>query len=217
MIVTIDGPAGAGKSSVARELAKRLGYQFLDTGAMYRAIAYACLKADVNFDNDDAMGEVARNSRIELNDSKTILNGVDISDEIRTPLVTKHVSFVADCKPIRAQLVDLQQKVVGDRDFVTEGRDQGTVAFPQAQCKIFLTASDEERARRRYLQLLSKGVDADYQVILEDQVERDRRDSSREVGRLYAAKDAVHVVTDNMSFEEVIQRLLEIVEASRRS
>lgn len=217
MIVTIDGPAGAGKSSVARELAKRLGYQFLDTGAMYRAIAYACLKADVNFDNDDAMGEVARNSRIELNDSKTILNGVDISDEIRTPLVTKHVSFVADCKPIRSQLVDLQQKVVGDRDFVTEGRDQGTVAFPQAQCKIYLTASDEERARRRYLQLLSKGVEADYQVILEDQVERDRRDSSREVGRLYAAPDAVHVVTDNMSFEEVIQRLLEIVEASRRS
>lgn len=211
MIVTIDGPAGAGKSSVSHRLANALGFFFLDTGAMYRCVTLACLRSDTDLDNPQATLDVARTCEIELGNGFVKLNGADVTLEIRTPKVAKSIRSIAENHRIRELMVDQQRRICADRDCVTEGRDQGTVAFPQAQCKIFLTASPEERARRRYLQLLDNNIDADYEEILRLQNERDENDSKRQSGPLKAASDAVVVSTDGMNEQQVLEKLLGIV------
>jgi CMP/dCMP kinase len=213
MVVTIDGPAGAGKSTIARRLAERLGFAFLDTGAMYRAVALAALRRGWG-DNDAArIAEFVQSLSIDFDGTRTLLNGEDVSQAIRTSEVSAAVYLAADNIPVRRRLVELQRLIGGNRDLVTEGRDQGTVAFPHAECKIFLTASPAERARRRSEELQSRGEQVTYEEVLAQQNDRDVRDSTRPVGALVKADDAVEVCTDGLTLEQVVERLEEVVEA----
>lgn len=211
MIVTIDGPAGAGKSSVAKRLSQELGYCFLDTGAMYRCVTLACLRRKIPLDDTHAIAALAMELQIELRNDSVWLDGEDVSVSIRTPEVTRSIKSIADNLQVRAAMVQAQRRWVQGKDVVTEGRDQGTVAFPDAPCKIFLTASAEERARRRLQQLLDAGIDADYDEILRLQQERDENDMKRPTGGLRPASNAITVNTDGMQENEVLDKLLHIV------
>ena len=211
MIVTIDGPAGAGKSSVARFLAERLGFQFLDTGAMYRSVAWLALAEQVAWDDSARIVELVCELDLQLKGNQVLLNGQDITREIREPEVGQVIHHVADNQQVRKQLVQLQRKLVADQNVVTEGRDQGSVAFPDADCKIYLTASPAERAHRRVAQLKERGVTISWEEVLVQQNERDQRDRQRPVGGLAKAVDAVEVSTDNLSVEQVVDELEALV------
>ena len=211
MIVTIDGPAGAGKSSVARFLAERLGFQFLDTGAMYRSVAWLALAEQVAWDDSARIVELVCELDLQLKGNQVLLNGQDITREIREPEVGQVIHHVADNQQVREQLVQLQRKLVADQNVVTEGRDQGSVAFPDADCKIYLTASPAERAHRRVAQLKERGVTISWEEVLVQQNERDQRDRQRPVGGLAKAVDAVEVSTDNLSVEQVVDELEALV------
>lgn len=216
MIITIDGPAGAGKSSVAKALARRLGFRFLDTGAMYRAVALAALRRGMPKNDPTALADLARRIHIELKDDQVFLDGENVTEAIRAMDVTSVVHYVADNPEVRAELVRLQRRLAEGKNVVTEGRDQGTAAFPNAECKIFLTASPEERARRRLRQLAARGAKVQFEELLDQQNERDRRDASRPVGRLIKAADAVELVTDGLTQQQVIDRLEELVRQCQR-
>lgn len=216
MIITLDGPAGAGKSSTAKALAGRLGFRFLDTGAMYRAVALAAIRSQAAWDDSAALAELVRKICIELRDDRVFLDGQDVTDAIRQSNVTSVVHYVADNPEVRAELVRLQRRAAEGKNIVCEGRDQGTVAFPDAECKIFLTATPEERARRRLRELQARGEPVRLEELLAQQNDRDRRDASRPVGRLSKAPDAVEVVSDGMTQEQVIQQLAEIVQEHQR-
>jgi len=211
MIVAIDGPAGAGKSSIARHLAERLGFQFLDTGAMYRAVALAALRNGLGDGDTEAIAQLANELTIDMRHERTFLNGEDVSTAIRASEVSAAVYLAADNVAVRQRLVELQRQIAAKRSTVTEGRDQGTVAFPAAECKIFLTASPEERARRRHTELAARGEPITLDQVLAQQADRDRRDAARPVGALIKAPDAVEVWTDGLTPEEVIDRLVVIV------
>lgn len=214
MIVAIDGPAGAGKSSAARALAQRLGFRFLDTGAMYRAVALAALRRKVDFDDAESLPRLARQISISLEGDRVLLDGDDVTHEIRTLAVTSVTQYPANNARVREHLVELQRQFAAGHDVVTEGRDQGTVVFPHAQCKIFLTASPLERARRRHLDLQGHGETITVEEVLADQNERDRRDASRDVGPLKPAADAIEFNTDGLSPAEVVDRLEGLVRAN---
>jgi cytidylate kinase len=211
MIVTIDGPAGAGKSTTARELARRLGFRFLDTGAMYRAVAWAAVDRGLDWDEPERLVELARRIDIQLKDDKVFLDGSDVSGAIRTAEITAVTHYAANNPGVREHLVALQRGMAGDDDIVTEGRDQGTVVFPQAECKIFLTASPAERARRRAADLRARGEQMPLETVLEQQNQRDKRDTNRPVGPLAAAVDSIEVSTDGLSRSEVVDRLEQLV------
>lgn len=210
MIITIDGPAGAGKSSVARKLAARLDFDFLDTGAMYRAVTLAALQRSVDLENEGDVVAVAMSVKLSMAGDFVSVDGSDVSEQIRTPEVTRSIRYVADIPRVRERLNEIQQEIAATANIVTEGRDQGTDVFPDAKCKIFLTASSRERARRRQHQLLSKGVEMSVDQILEEQDRRDREDETRGMGALRKADDAVEVVTDGMQESDVVDRLEEI-------
>lgn len=212
MIVTIDGPAGAGKSSAARELARRLGFRFLDTGSMYRAVTWAALQAGVPLDDDDALEAVARQIDIVLKEDRVFVDGQDVTTAIRTFEITSSTRFAADHPGVRAHLVQLQRRTAKGDDFVAEGRDQGTDVFPDAECKFYLTASDELRAQRRFQDLLQRGEQVTFEEVFAKQQDRDLRDATRHVGSLRKADDAIEVVTDGLSAEEVVDRLLQFVQ-----
>ncbi len=207
MIITIDGPAGAGKSSAARTLATRLGFRFLDTGAMYRAVALAALDRNLGWDDPEALAQLAAELSIEVSEEQVLLDGCDVTDQIRTFEITSLTHYAADNPGVRHVLVELQRRAVAGLDVVTEGRDQGTVVFPQAECKVFLTASDEQRAQRRFEDLVARGEKVTFEEVLAKQQRRDMRDRSREVGPLVQAADATEVVTDGMSPKEVVDAL----------
>ena len=211
MIITIDGPAGAGKSSVARALARRLGFAFLDTGAMYRAVALAGKRKGLDWDQPGDLADLARRIDLRLEDDRIYLDGEDVSDEIRTSDVTAVTRYAADNQQVRRRLVDLQRAAAAEKDIVTEGRDQGTLAFPNADCKIFLTASPRERARRRLRDLKAKGEPVDIEQVLVAQARRDEEDAARELGALAPAPDAVQCPTDGLSLDQVVDKLEEIV------
>lgn len=215
MIVAIDGPAGAGKSSAARALARRLGFRFLDTGAMYRAVALAALRRGHDWTKPEALAELARGLSIAVDERRVLVDGEDVTDAIRTSEVTAATHYAANNPAVREHLVALQRQAAGRDDVVTEGRDQGTVAFPNAECKIFLTATPAERARRRLLDLEKRGETASFDDVLAQQNLRDERDANREVGPLKAAPDAIQVFTDGLSPEEVVDRLEELVRGVR--
>lgn len=215
VIVTIDGPAGAGKSSVAKRLAKEIGFDFLDTGAMYRCVTLACQQRNVPLTRYDEVGKVARDVQIELRGNRVFLDGEDVSHEIRRPSITQSIRPVADNTSVREAMVAIQRIWTEGRNVVTEGRDQGTIAFPNAECKIFLTATPEERARRRVGQLIELGMDADYTEILDLQNQRDSHDTQRASGGLKAASDSITVWTDGMSEDQVLESLIEIVQSKQ--
>ena len=181
-VVTIDGPAGAGKSTVAALLAEKLGWRLLDTGAMYRCVALAAVRAVVPTDDEQALGELASTLRVELAPGLILLEGQDVTRAIRDPQISGLASVVAACPSVRTTLVQWQRQFAQHHGVVTEGRDQGTVVFPDALLKVFLTASPEQRARRRYEELTQRGEPADLAEVLAQQIERDRRDASRSTG-----------------------------------
>lgn len=211
MIIAIDGPAGAGKSSVSRALAQRLGFFFLDTGAMYRAVAHEGDRREIDWRDDQAAIDMAQAMQIEFAGDRVLIDGRDVTSDIRTTHVASLVHFPADNPEVRAILVDRQRELARGRDTVTEGRDQGTIAFPDAECKIFLTASPEERARRRFAELSARGEQLTLADVLRMQNARDLRDATREVGRLERAADAMEFFTDNLTTEEVVDRLEALV------
>ena len=211
MIVTIDGPAGAGKSSVAREVARRLGFEFLDTGAMYRAVTLGAIRNQIEWSDTTALTRFAAAVELRWERNRIFLDGEDVSDSIRTPQVTSAIVHVADIPEVRRQLSLQQRRIAEGRDVVTEGRDQGSEVFPDAGCKIFLTASPEERARRRQQQLAAAGRAMSYEDVLRTQEQRDLEDARRPVGTLRPADDAVVINSDGMTSEQVIERALEIV------
>ena len=216
MIIAIDGPAGAGKSSVSRLLAQRLGFRFLDTGAMYRSVANEGLRRGIDFHDEAVLFKLAKEIKIEITENKVFVDGRDVTSEIRTPQVASLVHYPADQPEVRALLVDLQRKFADHFDTVTEGRDQGTVAFPHAEVKIFLTATPEERAHRRHLEMKARGERLTFEEVLRMQNLRDLRDASREVGRLEKALDAVEVFTDGLSTDQVVDQLESIVHRRQR-
>jgi cytidylate kinase len=216
MIVTIDGPAGAGKSSVARALARRLGFRFLDTGAMYRAVALAALERGVDLQDPAALADLLPHVQLELRGTQVLLGGDDVTEAIRRPEVTQAVRYVADNLAVRRHLSVLQRQAAADGSIVTEGRDQGTAVFPDAQCKFYLTASPHERARRRYRELSAQGFDTSENEVLEQQTLRDRLDRDRPVGRLERAEDAIELCTDGLTVDEVIDRLEALVRQRQR-
>ncbi len=211
MIVAIDGPAGAGKSTVTRKLAKRLGFMFLDTGAMYRAVTLVALENEIPLDDNEQLAEIAKTIELTFDEDTVFINGQDKSAEIRTPEVTRKIKSVADAVEVREHLVALQRRIAATGDFVSEGRDQGTVAFPEAECKIFLTASTRFRAIRRALQLKESGKNVTVEEVISDMNIRDYNDENRRVGRLMKADDAVEVNTDNKTINDVVDELEQIV------
>ncbi len=216
MIITIDGPAGAGKSSVARALARELGFQFLDTGAMYRAVALAGLQRNVDWSQPAELAQLADQLRIEIEGDRTLLDGRDVTEEVRRSEVTDHTRYAADNALVRNRLVRLQRKLAAGGRVVTEGRDQGTLVFPNADLKIFLSASAEERAQRRLRDLQRQGERTTLEDLLAIQARRDRDDAARPFGALRRAPDAVEVCTDGMPFDAVVDYLVHLVK-SRRS
>lgn len=211
MIITIDGPAGAGKSTVAKSLAEKLGFQFLDTGAMYRAVTWAALSRGVDVFDYKAVAKLTSKMNIEFDGTHVSVNGEDITAEIRSANVTRMVSEIADNPEVREHLVMLQREIASTGDFVCEGRDQGTVVFPDADCKIFLTATSMERAKRRYDQLVADGDNVDFDSILRDQESRDQRDLDRPVGRLLKAEDAFELNSEGMSMDQVIEKIEQFI------
>lgn len=198
MLIAIDGPAGAGKSTVARAVADALGFTYLDTGAMYRCIALADLRGAAD-PTACAIGF----------DGGVTLDGEDVTAQIRTPQVSARASEVAARPEVRAKLVELQRELIANGDYVAEGRDIGTVVAPDAELKVFLTASPEERARRRAAE-----IGADAQTVLAEQTMRDERDSTREHSPLHAAADAIEVDTTGLHIEEVVDRIVALARPS---
>lgn len=212
MIVTIDGPAGAGKSSIARQVADRLGFEFLDTGAMYRAVTLGAIRAQVDLESAAELVDYAGKLALKWDGDRIFLNESDVTEEIRTPTVTGAIRFLADVPEIRRQLSVQQRRIAKGRDIVTEGRDQGTEVFPDAECKIYLTASPEERAKRRQQQLADAGRHMPLEDVFKAQEKRDEEDRNRPLGSLRPADDAILLETDGMTPEEVLERTLQIVE-----
>ncbi len=204
MIVTIDGPAGAGKSSTARALAERLGFAFLDTGAMYRAVTLAGLRRGADLHDEAVLTELLTGLALEMPPGRMLLDGEDVTGLIRSSEVTAASRAVADSPVVRRRLVELQRAAAVGRDLVTEGRDQGTIVFPDAACKFFLVAEPIERARRRQRDLAARGETVALDDLLRAQQERDARDAARDLAPMRAAADAIRLDTTHLTLAQVV-------------
>ena len=219
--VAIDGPSGAGKSTIAKAVAKQLGFVYIDTGAMYRACALSCLNhgIDIKADPEKAI-EVVNNISIDIDyidgAQRIFLNGTDVSDKIRTPEVSMGASDVSAIGEVREKLVFLQRELAGTKNVIMDGRDIGTHVLPDATAKIFLTASPNVRANRRYKELLEKGIDTDFDKVLSDIRLRDHQDETRASSPLRQADDAVLVDTSELSFDESVECVLSIINNKRK-
>lgn len=210
--IAIDGPAGAGKSTLARRLASRLGFLYIDTGAMYRAVALWAQRLGVGWDDAARLEQLARESRIELAPGgRVLLNGEDVSEAIRAPEISEGASRVSAVPGVRRALVEKQQQMGREASVVMEGRDIGTVVFPDAEVKIYLDATPEERTRRRLKDLAARGMQANFAQVLHEIERRDQRDSTRADSPLRQAPDAIYVDSTSMSEDEVEEALLKIV------
>ncbi|MHC4655143.1 MAG: (d)CMP kinase [Planctomycetota bacterium] len=220
-VITIDGPAASGKSTVARLLAERLGVSFLDTGAMYRAVTLAAIEAGVDMREEEKLLGVLDNRKFEfaVREGKMVvcIDGLDVTEQIRGQEVTVNARYVASAAKLREKLVEMQRQFAArEKKIVTEGRDQGTVAFPDAGVKFYLTADTGERAKRRQIELRAKGSSENLEQIQNAIEERDKSDENRAVGPLKPAEDAIVVDTTDLSIEEVVEKLLRCVEEKCR-
>ncbi len=216
LIITIDGPAGSGKSTVAGLLAKKLGISFLDTGAMYRAVTLAAIQAGIDMEVEQQLLDVLNSTDFKFaikNDKLVVaINGNDVTEQIRSHEVTANAWYIASSAKVRAKLVQMQRQIAGDEGkIVTEGRDQGTVAFPDANIKFFLIADVTERAKRRHKELLAKGEHADHTEVRTAIEKRDKSDRGRAVGPLKPADNAILIDTTNLDVDEVVKELLNYV------
>ena len=214
--VALDGPAGAGKSSIAKRAAKELGFIYVDTGALYRTIGLAASRKGVEPENTARVNELLKDINVELafneqGEQVVLLDGEDVSGLIRTPNASMMASKISAVPSVRAFLLDLQRDMAKTHDVIMDGRDIGTVVLPDAQVKIFLTASPEARAGRRYKELIEKGMDVKYEDILEDVVTRDYNDSHREIAPLKAAEDSVTVDTTELDFEQSVKAIISVI------
>jgi cytidylate kinase len=211
MIITLDGPAGAGKSSAARALAQRLGFEFLDTGAMYRAVTLAALRTGIDFRDQQVLTALLKHLQLELPPGRVLLNGEDVTSAIRTSEVTRASGAIADSPVVRRHLVGLQRAIAAGRNMVCEGRDQGTIVFPDALCKFFLQADPQERARRRQRDMAARHELVPFEEVLRAQAERDRRDAARDIAPMVPAADAVLLDSTPFTLEQVVERMEQIV------
>jgi cytidylate kinase len=207
MIVTIDGPAGAGKSTAAKALARRLGFDFLDTGAMYRAVTLAALRAGCDLDDEVALARLVAGLTLEMPPGRVVLGGEDVTDRIRTPEVTAGTGKVASSPAVRRRLNEMQRALAAGRNFVCEGRDQGSIVFPDAACKFFLVADPAERARRRHREMLARGVTVAWEDVLAAQQARDARDAARDIAPMVPAADALLLDSSGLTLEQVVDRM----------
>jgi len=208
IIIAVDGPSGAGKSTLSRALSKRLGYLEIDTGAMYRAMAWLAREKGLDLADEQAVQEFARNARVELRQengaTRVLANGRDVTGEIRTPEISMLTSRISSLRPIREAMLALQRKIGEKGGVILDGRDIGTVVFPDAELKFFLTASPEERGRRRYLELKAKGEQTSLDETIQSVIQRDRQDSERELAPLRKADDAIPIDSTGLTIDQVV-------------
>ncbi|WP_431799093.1 (d)CMP kinase [Halobacillus andaensis] len=215
LAIAIDGPAAAGKSTVAKEVANQLSYIYIDTGAMYRALTLKALQEHIDLNNESALEKLLKETTIELvqeiDGQHVIINSIDVTKEIRTNEVTANVSYVAKHPKVREEMVARQQKLVEQRGVVMDGRDIGTHVIPDAEVKIFMIASVKERAERRHKENIENGFPSDLNELIEDIRKRDEIDSQRETAPLVKADDAIEVDTTSLTIEEVVERIIDVV------
>lgn len=215
-IVAIDGPSGTGKGTVTSELARKLNLVYLDTGAMYRCVTLKLLNEKIDFEDTESIKNAIKNMKMELNSDKIMLDGVDVTRTIREDPVNSNVSQVSHIVEVRQAMVELQRKMSEGKEVILEGRDIGTNVFPNANVKIYLDATPEERARRRYLQNKENGIEMPYEEILESVKNRDFIDSTREIAPLKKADDAIYVDSSDMTIDEVVERIKKIISEKRK-
>ncbi|HKM00656.1 MAG: (d)CMP kinase [Tissierellia bacterium] len=210
MIIAIDGPSGAGKSTVARLLSKELGFEYIDTGAMYRALAYKAYKQNIDI-NENEIAQMLDSTNVTYYNNQIFLDGENVEKLIRDEIISKLSSQISALKIVREKMVELQRKIAVNKNVILDGRDIGTIVFPNADFKFFITATVEERAKRRYEQLNSNDMEADYHNILQDIKKRDENDSTRQFSPLKIAEDAILIDTSNMDIEETTRTIAQYI------
>ena len=214
MIIAIDGPAGSGKSTIAKLVALELGFEYLDTGAMYRMVTLRLVNKKISLEDIRSIEKELKNMKIDILNNRFFLNNVDVTDEIRTPIVSENVSKVAKIKEIRYKMVELQREISKSKNTILDGRDIGTVVFPNAEIKIYMIADEVERAKRRYSELKNNS-EISFEDVLKNIVERDRIDSTRVESPLKKAEDAIEIDTTGNTIEEVKEKILQEIEEYR--
>lgn len=216
MIVAVDGPAGSGKGTVTKRIEQEMGFLNLDTGATYRCVALEAIRKGLNLENEEDIIEIAKTIDIEIEKKEgkdiILLNGEDVSDKIREKEVTAIVSQISSIIPVRKELVEIQRNLARGKNVIVEGRDIGTVVFPNAEIKIYLDASEEVRAKRRYAENIQKGINTTYEEVLENIKLRDYNDIHKKVGALIKSDDAIYIDSSNISIDEVTEKIKNIIE-----
>lgn len=208
LVIAVDGPAGAGKSTIAKIVADKLDINYIDTGAMYRAITYKVLKNNIDINDENEIVKIAKNSDIDFKDNNIYLDGKILKEEIRTPEVSHNVSNIAQIKEVRHLMVDVQRDIGNRNSVILDGRDIGSYVFPNADYKFFLVASPQERGERRYKELIKKGYRTTVEEVINDVIRRDEIDSNREFAPLVKANDAIEIDTSGKSIEKVVQSVI---------
>ena len=208
LVIAVDGPAGAGKSTIAKIVADKLNINYIDTGAMYRAITYKVLTNNIDINDENAIVEVAKNSDIDFKDNNIYLDGKILKEEIRTPQVSHNVSNIAQIKDVRYLMVDVQRDIGNKSSVILDGRDIGSYVFPNADYKFYLVASPEERGERRYKELIKKGYETTLDEVINDVIRRDEIDSNREFAPLVKAKDAIEIDTTGKNIDNVVESVI---------